>query len=320
MTRCPQLLWATCARVSPLSLEKFLLYVQYKSTLLDLNYCLLVLSLQVLLNKTLSIFLISLLLCTERLQWGPPEAFFSPGSKPPTLSAFPHRWDVPAFWRFPLPSCLCLSCTVDPSIGHITPDGVSPEQSKRGEPPLLTRCQHIFRYTPGYSWLSGRWAHTLPIYISFFIHQYSLQSLSPQICSPSLYWYWRLSWSRCKTLHFALEDFIVVPWSHSNPPKCLQKASLLSSQSTSYFHVIHKLAKGGPDLIIYKVNEDIKYCFSQYWPLGDITCHWSPLGYQAFNSSSLDTTIQPSPYPSNCSSIRSLCLQLKGKDCSRGLY
>lgn len=159
--------------------------------------------------------------------------------------------------------------------------GVSPEQSKRGEPSLLSDWQHFFRYRPGYSWLFGRQAYTLLIYIPFFIHQYSKVFLLRVVLTHS---------PVCTDIGDCPDQgagpFILpwrtsfwFTWSHSNPPKCFWKAFLLSSKSTTYLHVIHKLAKGAPDLIIYIVNEDIQYYFSQYRPLGDIICYWSPLGH-----------------------------------------
>lgn len=63
------------------------------------------------------------LLCTERLLWGLPRAFFSAGWSVPTLSAYFHRRHPPAFWTslwpFSALPVTCHSCTEGPASDAI---------------------------------------------------------------------------------------------------------------------------------------------------------------------------------------------------------
>lgn len=53
-------------------------------------------------------------------------------------------------------------------------------------------------------------------------------------------------------------------------------------------------------------------------PLGATTCYWFHLGHWAIDWTSMDTAIQPVPYPSNSSSIQSLPVPLRSKNVGRG--
>ena len=78
--------------------EAFLPCIYYKSTIFQFKTTSLVLSLLFLTKGFLSTFLICPPLGTERLQWGLPGPFSSPGWTSPTSSTVLYRRGAPAFW------------------------------------------------------------------------------------------------------------------------------------------------------------------------------------------------------------------------------
>ncbi|GAB0197840.1 hypothetical protein GRJ2_002249400 [Grus japonensis] len=78
--------------------------------------------------------------------------------------------------------------------------------------------------------------------------------------------------------------------------------------------VVGKLAEGALDPIVHVADKDVKQCRSQYRPLRNATCHWSPLGHRAVDCNSLSVTVQPIPYPPSGLSVKSMSLQFRDKD------
>jgi len=81
--------------------------------------------------------------------------------------------------------------------------------------------------------------------------------------------------------------------------------------------VIGKLAKGALNPAVHITNKDDKQHWSQYRPLRNTTCHWSPLGHRAVDQNSSSATTQPIPCPPSGLSIKSMCLQFRDKDALR---
>ncbi|GAB0191166.1 hypothetical protein GRJ2_001581900 [Grus japonensis] len=63
--------------------------------------------------------------------------------------------------------------------------------------------------------------------------------------------------------------------------------SLQRVDRTTQIGVISKLAEGTLDPTVHVANKDVKQCLSQYQPLRNATCHWSPLGHKAIDHNSL---------------------------------
>jgi len=103
---------------------------------------------------------------TERLQQGLPRAFCSPGWTTSTFLACLHRRGAPVLWLSlrspsrPGPAGPCHSYAAGPRAECSAPGGVSHEWIRVGQSPPLTCCSHFFWCSLGYSWLSGRQAHT----------------------------------------------------------------------------------------------------------------------------------------------------------------
>jgi len=55
--------------------------------------------------------------------------------------------------------------------------------------------------------------------------------------------------------------------------------SLQCVDGTTQLGVTSKLAEGALNPNVHVTNKDIKQCWSQYQPLRNATCHWSPLGH-----------------------------------------
>ena len=73
--------------------------------------------------------------------------------------------------------------------------------------------------------------------------------------------------------------------------------------------------------LVHVIGEDIKKHWSQYWPLGDTTCHQSPSKHWAFDHSP-HTISQPVPCPLNGPPNKFLSFQFGEKnimeDCVKG--
>ncbi|GAB0196099.1 cAMP-dependent protein kinase inhibitor alpha [Grus japonensis] len=59
--------------------------------------------------------------------------------------------------------------------------------------------------------------------------------------------------------------------------------SLQQVNRSTQLEVVGKLAEGALDPTVHVSNRDVKQHRSQYRPLRNTTCHWSPLGYQAID-------------------------------------
>ncbi|KAK4823457.1 hypothetical protein QYF61_002293 [Mycteria americana] len=110
---------------------------------------------------------------------------------------------------------------------------------------------------------------------------------------------------------------------HTGPPLKPVKVPLDGIPShqcvnrTTQLGVVGRLAEGALDPTVHVTDKDVKQHWSQYQPLRNATCHWSPLGHRAVDHNSLSATIQPIPYPPSGPSIRSISLQFRDKDVMR---
>ncbi|KAK4813670.1 hypothetical protein QYF61_017637, partial [Mycteria americana] len=89
--------------------------------------------------------------------------------------------------------------------------------------------------------------------------------------------------------------------------------SLQRVDCTIQLGVVGKLAEGALNPAVHVANKDIKQRQSQYRPLRNATCLWSPLGHGAVDRYSLSAPIQPIPYPLSGPSVKSMSLQFRDK-------
>ena len=98
--------------------------------------------------------------------------------------------------------------------------------------------------------------------------------------SPSLYWYWRLSWPWCRTLHVALLNLIgshrPTTWACSDPSGWHPVPQACQPPHSAWCHL--QVCWGCT--WVHVIDEDIKRYWSQYGPLRDTTCHQCPCGHQ----------------------------------------
>ncbi|PKU40070.1 hypothetical protein llap_9625 [Limosa lapponica baueri] len=106
---------------------------------------------------------------------------------------------------------------------------------------------------------------------------------------------------------------------HTGPPHKPVKVSLDGTPSLQRVHHTTELdvgnfLEGSFNPPVRVTNKDVKEGKSQYRPLKNVSCHWSPLEHQAVDRNSLSVTISRIPYPPSALSVKSMSLQFRDQD------